>query len=85
MLFFRAKKLFFNKEVTLEKGKFWIKKSKVIDLEKSSRFLEIFFRSKQVNLPYNSEKEKEMLFFRAKELFFNKEVTLEKGKFWIKK
>ena len=70
MLFFRAKKLFFNKEVTLEKGKFWIKKSKVIDLEKSSRLLEIFLPSKQINLPYNSEKEKEMLFFPCKKVVF---------------
>ena len=70
MLFFRAKKLFFYKEVTLEKGKFWIKKSKVIDLEKSSRFLEIVLPSKQVNLPYNSQKEQEMHLFPAKKVVF---------------
>ena len=79
MLFFRAKKLFFNKEVTLEKGKFWIKKSKVIDLEKSSRFLEIFFPSKQVNLPYNGQKEK-IVKIRGKSFFF-KEVTLKRVNF----
>ena len=56
--------------MTLEKGKFWIKKSKVIDLEKSSIFLEIFLPSKQINLPYNSEKEKEMLFFPCKRVVF---------------
>ena len=37
-----------------------------------------FFLSKQVNLPYKCQKEKEMLFFRAKKMFFDKEVTLKR-------